>query len=161
MASGQYQLQAAFTFPLTTEEYMVFLEHAKTCSDISVDLSKATFKDRGFSGCLRWLRLMQLASNGAITKIIFSFESLIQDQKNSARLEVLTKSFVQSDIFFNFVEIELLADKKFLKTLSKEYRVIYDTLQIMCDNKKKKILNYSEFVTESKQLFQEFRAQAR
>jgi hypothetical protein len=157
MASGQYQLQANFTFPLTTEEYMAFLEHAKTCSDIVVDLSKATFKEHGFAGCLQWLRLMQIFSNGAISKIKFSFESLIRHERDSERIQALIEVFAQSDIFFNFVEITLDVDKALLASQPKEYQKVYDAVIVMFENKKKKILTYPAFVAESKQLFREFR----
>lgn len=158
MASGQYQLKANFTFPLTTTEYMSFLEHAKGCTDISIDLSGATFKDQGFSSCLKWLRLMQVVSKGAISQLQFSFDSLIKDQNDAERIQVFTNVFAQSDIFFNFVEVTLVSDPEFLAKQPQPYQKVYASLQIMLKNKQNKIQASPGFLIESKKLFEEFKA---
>ncbi len=158
MASGQYQLKANFEFPLTTTEYMAFLEHAKGCPDIIIDLSSATFKDQGFSSCLQWLRLMQVVSKGAISQIQFSFDSLIKEHNDAERIEVFTKTFAQSDIFFNFVDVMLVSDPELLAKQPEAYQKVYASLQIMLKNKQNKIQASPDFLIESKKLFEEFRA---
>lgn len=158
MASGQYQLKANFTFPLTTTEYMAFLEHAKDCADITIDLSGATFNAGGFSSCLQWLQLMQIVSKGGISQLQFSFDSLITAVNDADRIQLFTKTFAQSNIFFNFVEVLLVSNPEFLEKQAEPYQKVYASLQIMLKNKQKKIQAYPDFVLESKKLLQEFRA---
>lgn len=155
MATQQYELKAAFRFPLSAEESAIFLEHAKKCQSILVDLSEASFRAGGLKNCVDWLMQMQFISQGAIEKIIFSFDSLVADKSNLDRVNFFMDTFLQQNIAFSFVHLELIADEEKLKAEQPQMWDLYQKINTLVQAKNTVMDKDANFIPQAKGLFHE------